>query len=474
MVRQIIRKEILENLLSLRFVLSLILVIPLFAAGGFMYLGKYKQQSQDYWKETNKNLSSLEERSNQLYKLVFYKQTVRRKPKPLSFCAEGFEKFLPNYFKFNVFMMHYPDVKDRSNFMLLRFADIDWVFTFSLVLSFVALLLTYNSICGEKEMGTLRLILAGSLPRYEVLLGKYFGAMFTLIIPLLLGLLVNLIIITSSNVVVIHAMEWLKIIIIVLLSILYLSIFVLLGILVSSRISSSANSMLVSLLLWVGLIILIPSSGRLVSYAFLKVPTQVELRTRTKEVVDGIIANAFAGKYGENALVYNPDLKSPDVNPPARARFQKALSDTMNQVREKHINMMVAQALIGRRFTCISPSVIYQRASEAICGTGIGRWANLYQQIGIYRGLFEGYVRSKDQDDPNSLHLFFGIEGEVSAWGAISKKSSNFVDVPKFQERDMKLGQSFRNAMLDIGVLMLFNLVFFSASFVSFLLYDVR
>ncbi len=45
MFRHIILKEILENLLSLRFVLSLVLVICLFAASGFVFVGKFAEQT---------------------------------------------------------------------------------------------------------------------------------------------------------------------------------------------------------------------------------------------------------------------------------------------------------------------------------------------------------------------------------------------------------------------------------------------
>ena len=59
MIRQIIYREILENILSLRFLLSLLLAISLFAAAGFVFVSKYRQELQDYWKDTNENLSSL-------------------------------------------------------------------------------------------------------------------------------------------------------------------------------------------------------------------------------------------------------------------------------------------------------------------------------------------------------------------------------------------------------------------------------
>ena len=135
---------------------------------------------------------------------------------------------------------------------------------------------------------------------------------------------------------------------------------------------------------------------------------------------------------------------------------------------------MLAQAFAGRSFTCFSPKVIYQRACETIAGTVIKRCSNLFQQIKPYLTELKEYIRSKDSEDPDSLHLLFGDEHEVKTWGAVSKKSVDFDTVPKFQERDLGLGQSLQLAIWDIGLLVLFNLVFFAAAFVSFLRYDVR
>ena len=98
MIRQILRKDVLENVLSLRFLLSLILTLLLFAVSGFVFVSRYEKQSQDYWNRTNKNLSALREASSGLHRLAFYRQNVYRRPKSLTFCVEGFDKSLPNRF----------------------------------------------------------------------------------------------------------------------------------------------------------------------------------------------------------------------------------------------------------------------------------------------------------------------------------------------------------------------------------------
>ncbi len=473
MIRQIIYKEITQHVLSLRFVVSLILISLLFAASGFMFVGNFRQQSEDYWREINNNLSALDEQAQRLYQLAFYEQTIWRKPKPLSLCAGGFERSLPDWFCFNIFNMALPEVKSRSNFLLPYFIDIDWVFVISLILSFVILLFVYDSVCGEKESGTLGLILANSVPRHNVLLGKYLGVMFTLGIPMLVGLLVNLTIVLSSGLFNLDTEDWLRILGLVLVSFLYLSIFAFLGIFISSRSTHSAVSMVVLLFIWVGLVILIPGLGRAASRFSSQKSAGASLQSKLAQV-DEEMWTDISGKFGKNAGRSRSNFNDPLNNPPARARWKNAWANAKNQVIEDHHNQMLAQAVIGRRFACISPTVVYQRASEAISGTGISRIVDLRNQIKRYQDDLKEYILSEDQQDPNSHHLLIASKFDVENWGTISKKPVDFDTVPKFQERDVAVGDSLQRAIWDIGLLILFNIVFFAASFVSFLRYDVR
>jgi len=474
MIWHIIRKELLENFLSFRFILSLLLTICLFAATGFIFVGKYTQQSDDYWERTNKNLAAFEKQAEHLYNLSFYEQKIWRKPKPLSLCAEGFERNLPNYFESQVFRTSLPEVKSRSNFLLPQFSDIDWVFIISVLLSFVALLFTYDSFCGEKQAGTLRLILSGSIPRHKVLLGKYIGAAFTLGVPLLMGVLISLIIVVTSGTVQFGYEDWLRILGIAFISFLYLSMFLLLGMLVSSRMAHSANSIVILLLIWVGLVVLLPRLGRIISDIYYKSPSITELRRKIDETKGQIFSEMRAGKFGKDAVPLYTDRIMPSINPPASARFWNTYIGSVGRIKEQHHNKMLAQAFASRNFGSISPAVIYQRASESIAGTGINRCANVYQQIKRYQEELKEFVLEEDQKDPDSLHLLFAFGHGVKTWGTISKNPVNFDTVPKFQERDLGLGESLQLAIWDIGLLALFNLVFFAAAFVSFLRYDVR
>jgi ABC-type transport system involved in multi-copper enzyme maturation permease subunit len=452
-----------------------------------MFVAKYKQDSQDYWKNTNKNLSNLSEKTKRLCDIALYEQIIYRKPKPLAVCTDGFEKYFPNCLRFNIFSFHDTEVRggddldlirsmysdqagSQANLDIVRFSDIDWVFIISLVLSFVALIFTYDTICGEKKAGTLRLMLSTSVQRHKILIGKYISIMLTLGIPLFIGLLANLLIVISSRDIILITCDWLKIFTIVLLSFLYLSFFVWLGMFVSSRTKHSAHSMVVLLLAWVGLTILIPSFGRIISETICKSPAPTELQRKLTEARKQISDDRNSGKFGENAGAFGGIAE----NPPGTAQMVNAQTLAFNQIYEDHLNKLIAPLTVGRSLTRFSPTVLYQCASETISGTGITRFKNLYQQAKRYQIDLKEYVRDKDAQDPESLHLLCSHTQAIKDWTVISKKPVDFDTIPKFQEQDLTLGQSLKLTIWDIGVLFLFNILVFTAAYVAFLKYDVR
>jgi len=405
MLLTLIKKEMLANMTSLKFVLTLLLVTVIFIVGGFVFVGRYKQEVEDFRDIANKNLSTLREASENLSAIPSHFQTIRKQPKIMRLCCEGFEKSLPNTFMMNGFTISNPNIVSRTNFLLPRFADIDWAFIISFILSFVAFILTFDSISAEKERGTLSLIMSNSVPRDKVILGKYISAMLMLIIPLFVGLLFNLIIVNLFGLSSISGSQWLKIPVFLGVSILYLSAFVLLGILVSSRSARSSSSIAISLFMWVTITMIIPSTGRIIAERFLKVPTYAEVERQIEEAEREIWQNS--DRYGKNAGAW--DYANPHVdwvNPPARARLMNAITDSQNRIKEEHINKMVAQVSLGRNLTRISPTMMYQCASEAIVGTGISRFRNLYNQLKRYKKALKDFVMSTDRKDSDSFHLW--------------------------------------------------------------------
>ena len=466
MLWTLIRKEMLANVTSLRFVLTLLLVTVVFVVSGFVFVSRYEKEIEDFRNVSNENLSGLKEVSRNLSRVPNYSQTIRKRPKLTQLCCEGFEKSMPNTFRMNGFSIDNPEIVSRTNFLFPRFADVDWTFITSLILSFVALLMTFDSLSAERERGTLKVIMSNSVPRDKLILGKYVSGMLTLMIPLFIGLALNLIIVGFSGLSTISGGHWIRILAFTGISILYLSIFVLLGMLVSSRSAKSSSSIVVLLFLWVIIAMIIPSAGRIIAERFARVPTRSEVEQRIREADKEIWDNSE--RYGKRAGSWSSS--DPNYgNPPARARLYNALADSRNRINEEYINKLTAQIALGRNATRVSPTMMYQCASEAIIGTGIIRFQSLYNQLKRYRETLEDFVMSVDEKDPDSFHLWAQRHRIL-----LSQRSVDYSSVPKFEEMDAPMTSALRNAVWDIGALVLLNLLLFMGTYISFLRSDVR
>src|SRR5512136_538642 len=77
----------------------------------------------------------------------------------------------------------------------VMFPLIDLMFIVTILVSLMALILTYDAVCGEKEDGTLKPMLANGLPRAKIIMAKVAGGILTLLGPFLLSLAAGLLII---------------------------------------------------------------------------------------------------------------------------------------------------------------------------------------------------------------------------------------------------------------------------------------
>ena len=137
-----------------------------------------------------------------------------KKPSPLHFCAEGGETFLPDrvggsyYYTERFWRLRYPDVNINMMNVGPDVSQIDWTFIIGYILSLIALLFTFDAISGERERGTLRLMLANSIPRHTVLLGKFLGALISTTIPFMLAMLVNVLMLSTSSAIHLNTQAW--------------------------------------------------------------------------------------------------------------------------------------------------------------------------------------------------------------------------------------------------------------------------
>ena len=474
MILHIIRKEIFQGFLSLRLPLTLILVTAVMISGAFLFIEDYQQQLADHNRNVEDNLQKVSRNADgswfALYHVFsFNDQWVYRAPTRLAFLAEGHEKGLDNALQVDAFTVGGgppkripgPAKKLRGNYFVRRFEDLDWAFVVSVIMSFAAIVLIYDSISGERESGTLRLSMSNPVPRSTVILGKYLGTMVVLIIPLLMGMLLSTIIITVSGKINIAGEDWIRLAVMGFLSILYVSTFVVLGLFVSSLLRSSAASLVLLLLAWTVMVVVIPDIGGTVTTSLSQLPS-----------VESIVSDAYAAKhkaYQEyNARHPNAGGRSGNWSPRENLGRAFAMDDAFMKVFENYWDSMLAQVRFGFNVTRISPTAVYRRAAEAMAGSGINHYESFMNQVRRYKFVLRDFLLDHYPLDIHQRH------DERKLREALSTRPFTAGEIPKFHDDPILLEDSITSSLWNIAILFAFNVVFFMAAYISFLNRDVR
>lgn len=154
--------------------------------------------------------------------------------------------------------------------------------------------------------------------------------------------------------------------------------------------------------------------------------------------------------------------------------MERRRADAANRVREAHLQVMLHQARNGQPIARLSPFTLYATASEAIAGTGIFRVETAWQDIKRYRRELLTFLEEQDRTDPNSYHCLMPKGNR--AWEGKYAMSTRPVDpdwIPRFRERRRSLRESFAAVPVDLGLLILLNVILFMSVYVSFARADV-
>lgn len=468
MLLEILKREIRDHLMSLRLILTFSLVLILMGANAFMFQGEYKRQLDDYSLEVNKALADFARgfasREPLFVALSFGTQRIHERPNPAAFIAEGHDRDLPNSFSVNAFKIVGPAFTLRSNPMLWRFDSLDWAFIVAVILSFAAIVLVYDSINGEKERGTLRLLMSNSVPRETVLLGKYFAAVIVLVLPLLAGVLLNLTILTAGGTM---PLTWDlagKVGTSLVLCILYLSLFALLGLFLSARMRQPVASLVTGLLIWVAAVIVIPAAGNLLARGLVKIPSTDQMM----EEAERVAAEAFEN-YNRARPHRDNWIMSGNWSPgePLLRAFE--VWRAHDRVVQQYEDLQTDQVLLGQKIARISPAALFSETLEEIAETGVFHYRNFVSETRRYRETLGEYVSRKFPFDPATP-----LHNDPNVRQALENMKLDFDSVPKFEDHFAPAAESSRQALGKAGILALINLVLFAATYVSFLRYDVR
>ena len=462
----IAKRELYDNLNSLRFALATVLLLGLMLTNAVVHLREQPARIQRYLTTVTDARNALEARADSLYELAQKGPgKLYKKPSPLHFCAEGGDPFLSGavqsdyYFWENgdlksFWQMRYPSATPNLTNIRPDVTKIDWAFVIGYVLSLIALLFTFDAIAGERERGTLRLMLANSVPRHTVLIGKFLGALVSISISFAFAVLMNLLVISTSSAVHLGADVWGRLGIVCFVALLYTSLFLALGLLVSTRVQRSAVSLMILLLMWVTFVIFTPSVLALITSGFSSPMSFDELRVHQNQIND---------KHLEQYQRVLGRSKSETLQAGSKYVTQEAAEQ--ERLIEKRLNEQVAQVQQARSITRISPTAILQHLLESFAGTGFERHLQFLENAQHYADGYRKFVVDTDRADTESLHLIGVREG-------VSKKKVSPEAIPIFEDT-LSLSKDFNAAAMDLLLLTLFVVVLLASAYLAFVRVEV-
>jgi ABC-type transport system involved in multi-copper enzyme maturation permease subunit len=108
-------------------------------------------------------------------------------PNPLSVFARGLDDAMGRSFEINVIGVNIGGSQASANPLFSLFPTPDWLYLFRVVFALIAFLFGFDLICGDKERGTLKLMVSSGASRGAIALGKWLGGWLAFLTPIALA-----------------------------------------------------------------------------------------------------------------------------------------------------------------------------------------------------------------------------------------------------------------------------------------------
>ena len=505
MLITLIRRELLDTLMTFRFAAAVLIMLLLVVAVTAVLLHDYERRLESYNTSVETHRQGLQRWHT--YSPGMGRLYVDRPPNPLSVFNVGLDKRLGN--KIRVSHWFVPSVWDAEmdssdNSFLNIFAAIDIVFIFEVVLSLLALIFAYDALAGERERGTLRLVLTHPLRRGHILLAKYISAMLCLLVPLLMSLLLAMILLTTSTSIALSPDELLCIGGIVLSSLLYLSVFYLIGLLISAVTRRTSTALMLSMFVWGFLVLVYPNmvlatsvpqdpTGVRGASAFNQIKQLYEEfdRDRRKFLAndpvpgedpmfdmegpsgwssgDGFMENQLTLLYYYWSVISYKDFYDRYLPTVQYAQnyygfLGPRVIDTADRawlIRKQTLeDIFVRPAVVDRVLLRLSPVGIYDAATQAWAGTDLTGIQGFFDAVRHYRQTVIAYLYDQEAF-------------EAREWLAADKGRVDWDTLPRFSFQSIDISTNAKRALPELLLLLTINLVLFVIIFLIFIKSEV-
>jgi ABC-type transport system involved in multi-copper enzyme maturation permease subunit len=380
---------------------------------------------------------------------------------------------------------------DDPLFAVFRY--IDFGFIVQVVLSLFAIVFTYDAINGERESGTLKLVLSNPIARGQYLLAKLAGSWLGLTMPLLIPILISMLLLMVFRVPM-TATDWMKLVTLIAVSILYFTFFIALGLLVSALTRHSSVSFLLLLVAWIALVLIVPRGAVMAASQLVDVPTvaeiesqkdryradrQSELRTSTSQRFRDMMAPAQGLSESDRRSFYETNIAAyNEETGERRAAMELTIEDNNRRVNENLRNAKSEQERLAFLMSRISPASAYKLTAMNLGDTNTSMKNRYEDQMLVYRDDYNAYISSKWQaEQQEQARILAGQRqggGATIVYAGSGNQAIDSSDMPQFVATRESVTTVIQASLVDFGLLTLFTFLAFSGAFFAFVRYNIR
>ena len=498
MIRTLAFKELHEILLSPKFVVIFAVSTVLVLLSAYTGVTGYGEEVREFRIAEQLNRDSL--RQGSWGEMRDPGATVIRAPSPLSVVVQGVQGVMGR--KTDAGMIN-PRVRESRNMVYPVFAvfgGLDLSFVVATVLSLFAILLSYDMISGEKERGTLKLLLAGGVSRAEVMAGKLIGGYLSLVVPFAVPLLLASLLFALHPNVGWTGADWARFVLILVFAVLYLAVFFVLGLLVSAMTSRPAVSFLVLLLIWVCAVAITPRAAVLMASQISPAPSYDQLLLEqesvsrdlrgqmadriTAEVNERIRLAGYAERMAQGEQVQQDVQRTvaearEDIRNEVEGELNRTLADSFEDFSRRQARLVATARAISR----VSPTSAFSFAAQVMAGTDVETQERFVRAVQSYREGYLAYIAAQAEAHPDQVQGGTNVNIGMSAGPQgpqIDFTQSEMVHeldlsgMPEFRTVLAPVDSSLRAATADLVVLSLMLAGALVACYAAFRRYDPR
>ncbi len=416
-----------------------------------------------------------------------------RPPSALSIFSNGMVNVIPNKVRTQsngIYLLEKDN--QRSNGLSELFGPLDFLFIVGSILSILALVFTFNSVSGERENGTLKLVISNPVPRWKYIVAKITGTYLVFIVFFLLSFIIGLLILLiAGSVSLTESYFWKNMAVMLLITFVFIFIMFSFGTLASCLTRDSVSSIVILLFIWVIFFSFIPKVSPIIAEIIYPVKKEKAIadekflvRQEIEQELDNIRKETLADLLSRHGV--SPDEISfenmgnvdgqnifreyDDAILETETDYQDKIVKALDKIDQHHLQKLKTQQNIAKNISRISPVSCYMYLMTEISSTGLLEMQHFNDYASRFQKKVEQEVYSKFT---KSKYLFGG-----SVWIMSNNRddaNTDNIDVPHLENYSfLALNKILYRSLPDILLLLFYFIIIPWITVVAFSKYDVR